>query len=338
MNNVTIIAEAGVNHNGDIVMAKKLIKVAAEAGCDYVKFQTFIAKNVVSRTATKADYQKINTGNDSTQIEMLEKLQLSFEQHYELIESCKENKIKFFSTAFDIESIDFLKSLNLGIWKIPSGEITNLPFLKKIGSFNEKVILSTGMSSMTEIFEALDILLRFGTSRQNITILHCNTDYPTAFEDVNLKAMNQIKNQFGVHVGYSDHTLGIEVPIAAVTLGAVLIEKHFTLDRNLDGPDHRASLEPTELNHMVSAIRNISKALGSGNKQPSNSELKNKDIARKSIHISRPLPEGHILSESDIIMKRPGYGISPMKMEMVIGKKLKISLDTDHMLKFEDII
>ena len=337
MHDVIVIGEAGVNHNGDIGLAKKLIKVASEAGCDYVKFQTFIAKNVVSPSAPKADYQSKNTGTDGSQIAMLEKLQLTFEQHYDLITQCEVNNIKFFSTAFDLESIDFLKSLKMGIWKIPSGEITNLPFLEKIGAFNEQVILSTGMATMEEISDAISVLLKTGTQKHNITILHCNTDYPTAFEDVNLNAMAHIKSEFNTNVGYSDHTLGIEVPIAAVALGATIIEKHFTINREMDGPDHKASLEPDELKEMVKSIRHISNALGSGQKKPSESELKNREIARKSIHIKKALSQGHILTEDDLIMKRPGNGISPMVWRSIIGKSLRVDVQDDHLLLETDI-
>lgn len=336
--NPIIIAEAGVNHNGDINIAKRLIEAAAKAECDYVKFQTFKTQNVVTKHAKKAEYQEINTGKNESQYEMLVKIEMSYENHFKMIEHCKACNIKFLSTAFDLESLAFLETLNLDIWKIPSGEIINLPYLRKIASFKKKIILSTGMSTMEEIDTALKILVSNGVEKDSITVLHCNTDYPTKFSDVNLYAMNNIRDTLKVQVGYSDHTLGIEVPIAAVAMGATVIEKHFTIDTSLEGPDHKASLTPKELKEMVRAIRNITKALGTGIKIPSESELKNKDIARKSIHISRPLPKGHILTESDIIMKRPGYGISPMKMEMVIGKKLKINLDTDHMLSLEDII
>jgi N,N'-diacetyllegionaminate synthase len=264
MNHTIIIAEAGVNHNGSIELAKLLIDEAVESGVDYIKFQTFKSENLVTRTAKQADYQKKNIGDsDNSQYNMLKELELSEEQHFELIEYCNKKGIKFFSTAFDMDSIDFLTSLNLGLWKIPSGELTSYPYVKKIASFGEPVILSTGMSSTEEISDTVNLLVSCGLPKEKITILHCNTEYPTPMCDVNLLAMNSIKKRFQTEIGYSDHTVGIEVPIAAVALGAKVIEKHFTLDRNLPGPDHKASLEPSELKAMVSAIRNIEQALGS---------------------------------------------------------------------------
>ena len=339
MRPVTIIAEAGVNHNGSINTAKKLIEAAAKAGVDYVKFQTFKASNLVSASAVKSDYQKLNMENDidNTQLKMLQQLELSYSDHLELIEHCKKNQIKFFSTAFDLESIDLLIAFGFELWKIPSGEITNLPYLEKIGSLNKKVILSTGMCTLEEIEDAIKVLLKNGTKKDNITILHCNTEYPTPMIDVNLKAMLHIKNTFGVDVGYSDHTLGIEVPIAAVALGASIIEKHFTLDKSMYGPDHIASLEPDELIAMVSAIRNIEQALGDGIKKPSASETKNIVVARKSIHLKNDLLTGHIITKDDLMMKRPGDGISPMKMYEVIGKKTKSVFLADHKLALNDI-
>lgn len=317
-------------------MAKQLIDAAADAGADYVKFQTFKTEKLVSAVAKKADYQTQNTNADS-QFDMLKKLELSVEQHHDLIAYCKQKNIKFLSTAFDLESIDLLNSMNIQLFKIPSGEITNLPYLEKIGSLNKDVIISTGMCVMSEIEEAMDVLIKAGTDKRNISVLHCTTDYPTAMQDVNLRAMLNIQKQLGVPIGYSDHTLGIEVPIAAVAMGATIIEKHFTLDKTLPGPDHKASLEPNELKSMVNAIRNIEKALGSSEKQPSDTEKKNMLVARKSIHLSRSLPKNHILSENDLIMKRPGDGISPMNIKKIIGKKLNADLEIEHKLMWEDL-
>jgi len=325
MSKVIIIAEAGVNHNGSMVLAKQLIDVAVDAGVDIVKFQTFSASKIVSKNAKKADYQINLTGNSETQYEMLKRLELSFENHIELLNYCKQRNIQFWSTAFDDESIELLKKIGIDSWKIPSGEITNLPFLKKIGSFSQKVILSTGMCYLNEIEEAVDVLIKSGTPKNNITILHCNTEYPTPMEDVNLNAMLTIKNKLNVLVGYSDHTEGIEVAIAATAMGANVIEKHFTLDKNMEGPDHKASLEPDELAEMVKAIRNIEKAIsGNGEKKPSPSEDKNIKIARKSIHLNKNLIKGHIITSDDLIALRPGDGISPMNWDSLIGKKLVI--------------
>ena len=334
MNSVIIIAEAGVNHNGDMNLAKQLIDAAVEAGVDYVKFQTFKSENLVSKEAKKADYQIENTQNASeNQLQMLKKLELSHAQHEELISYCKQKSISFFSTAFDLDSLNYLKELGLKMVKIPSGEITNLPYLRSAASLFKEVILSTGMSTMDEIADALDVFLQAGISRDNITILHCNTEYPTPMQDVNLKAMQSIQKTFGVNVGYSDHTLGIEVPIAAVALGATIIEKHFTLDRTLPGPDHVASLEPTELKEMVSSIRNIELAIsGSGVKELSESEKKNILIVRKSIHFSTDLEKGHLLEEKDFISLRPGTGISPMRISEFIGRKLKVSVKEKTLL------
>lgn len=337
MSSVLIIAEAGVNHNGSIELAKQLIDVAALAGVDIVKFQTFKAEKLVTKTAKKADYQVTNTKNEESQFAMLKKLELSYEDHLVLIEYCKQKNIRFLSTAFDMESLEMLSSFGIDIYKIPSGEITNYPYLKKISGYNKQVIVSTGMCSMQEIKDAFDVLVKFGTDPKNIKVLHCNTEYPTPMKDVNLLAMNSIKNMLGVEVGYSDHTLGIEVSVAAVALGATVIEKHFTLDKTMEGPDHLASLDPKELKQMVSAIRNIEMALGSGIKQPSESEIKNRAIARKSIHLSKDLKKGHIVTESDLIMKRPGDGISPMKMENVVGKKLMVDLLSESKLRIEDL-
>jgi N-acetylneuraminate synthase len=336
---VLIIAEAGVNHNGSISNAKKLIDVAADAGVDIVKFQSFKAENIASKKASKADYQRQTTNNSESQFEMLKKLELSEKDHDELLAHCKKKGIQFLSTPFDLESIDLLVAKGINIGKIPSGEITNLPYLQAMAKAFPQIILSTGMSDMQEIKNALNVIEEAGTQKENITILHCNTEYPTPMQDVNLKAMNYIGHELDVTVGYSDHTLGIEVPIAAVALGAIIIEKHFTLDRNMEGPDHRASLEPAELKAMVSAIRNIEKAIaGSGIKKPSTSELKNKAIARKSIHLAKELPGGHILLNTDLVMKRPGSGISPMQVASIIGRQLKTALPADHLLLSEDLV
>ena len=317
-----IIAEAGVNHNGDINNAFKLVDVASDAGVDYVKFQTFKAEKLVSKEAIKAEYQIENTKNSNeSQFQMLKKLELSPEQHEQLIDYCKQKNIRFFSTAFDLDSLRYLKDLGLEIVKIPSGEITNYPYLRIAAQLFKKVILSTGMCTIDDIKGALQVFLSFGVSLENITILHCNTEYPTPYGDVNLKAMLSIGEQFHTKIGYSDHTLGIEVPIAAVALGATVIEKHFTIDKNMEGPDHRASLEPNELKLMVSAIRNVEKALtGSGIKEPSNSEMKNIFIARKSIVASKSISKGEVLTEENITTKRPGNGINPMSWNEVIGK------------------
>ncbi|MGC9007035.1 MAG: N-acetylneuraminate synthase [Sulfurihydrogenibium sp.] len=317
-----IIAEAGVNHNGDINLAKKLIDVAFEAGADAVKFQTFKTEEVISEFAPMADYQKNNVGTEKSQIEMVKDLELSFEDFVELKRYCDKKGIMFLSTPFDIESARFLKDLGLEIFKIPSGEITNYLLLKEIGSYKKKVLISTGMADLGEIEDALDVLIENGTKRENIVILHCNTEYPSPFEDVNLKAMKTIQEAFKVKVGYSDHTLGIEVPIAAVAMGACVIEKHFTLDKNLPGPDHKASLEPDELKAMVKAVRNIEKALGNGIKKPSKSEFKNVHIVRKYIVAKRDIKKGEVFSEENITVKRTGLkGISPMEWNNVIGLK-----------------
>ena len=322
MQKVIIIAEAGVNHNGDINIAKKLIDVAVEAGVDYVKFQTFKSENLVSKLAKKATYQIENT-KDATenQLQMLKKLELSHEQHNELVCYCKQKNISFFSTAFDLDSLSYLKELGLTIVKIPSGEITNLPYLRKAATIFSEVIISSGMSTMEDIKNALKIFIEAGISKSKISILHCNTEYPTPMQDVNLYAMLSIQKEFGVSVGYSDHTLGIEVPIAAVALGAKVIEKHFTLDRSLSGPDQLASLEPAELKAMVRAVRNIELVIsGNGIKQPSESEKKNIEIARKSIVAKTDIFKGEVFSENNITTKRPGNGISPMFWDEVIGQ------------------
>ncbi len=333
-----IIAEAGVNHNGSIDLAKRLIDAAAAAGVDYVKFQTFKSENLVSKVASKAEYQLSNMSQQfGTQFEMLKKLELSIDDHRVLIDYCAHKKIRFLSTAFDLESADLLLSLGVDYFKIPSGEITNLPFLRKLAGFGKKIIISTGMCTYEEIESALSVVVGNGTPIENITVLHCNTEYPTPFEDVNLRAMQTIRNRFGVKIGYSDHTLGIEVPIAAVALGACVIEKHFTLDRTMDGPDHKASLEPSELVHMTTSIRNIEKALGSEDKFPSASEIKNKIIARKSVHLNKFLPQNAFITEADLAMLRPGDGISPMEMDKVIGKQVMVDLAENHKLTWGDI-
>jgi len=329
---VFIIAEAGVNHNGSIVLAYKLIDVAVESGADAVKFQTFKAENVVSKNAQKADYQKQTTDALESQFDMIKKLELDVETHKELIAYCQEKDIMFLSTPFDHESINLLSDLGLKIFKIPSGEITNLPYLRHIGSLGKKVILSTGMSNLGEVGDALNILINAGTSKDNITVLHANTMYPTPMEDVNLNAMQTIHKEFGVAVGYSDHTLGIEVDIAAVAMGASIIEKHFTLDNAMEGPDHKASLEPEELKAMVSAIRNIEKALGSNEKILSPSEEVNINIARKSIVASRPVRKGELLSADNITTKRPGTGLSPMKWDEIVGTIASKDYQSDELI------
>ena len=329
---VFIIAEAGVNHNGSIHLAKKLIDVAADAGVDAVKFQTFKAQNLATIYAKKANYQKNLTSQNESQFEMLKKLELTREMHIELINYCKTKNLKFLSSPFDIESIELLKNLGLKMFKIPSGEITNLPFLRHIGKLNKKVILSTGMSNMNEIKIALEVLIRSGTKINNITVLHANTEYPTPMEDVNLKAMLTIGRELNVNFGYSDHTLGIEVDIAAVAMGAKCIEKHFTLDHNMEGPDHKASLEPDKLKEMVKAIRNIEVALGSHIKKPTKSELQNIQIARKSIVAKTKIKKGALLNENNITIKRPSGGISPMKWDEVLGTEAKKDYKKDEMI------
>jgi N,N'-diacetyllegionaminate synthase len=338
-NKTLIIAEAGVNHNGSIDLAKKLIDAAAAAGVDYVKFQTFKAERLVSRTAKKAEYQIKNIGdNDDSQYAMLKKLELDQGMHKLLISYCKTKSIKFLSTAFDLDSIDLLFELGIDLFKIPSGEITNLPYLQKIGSLGKPVILSTGMANLGEIEAALEVLVNAGTAMDYITVLHCNTEYPTPMQDVNLTAMLGIKEAFKVKVGYSDHTLGIEIPTAAVALGAVCIEKHFTLDKAMEGPDHKASLEPHELKAMVSAIRNIELALGDGVKKPSASERKNLDVARKSIHVAKSINRGEVITDSMLIAKRPAEGgISPFDWYKVCGKVASVDMDVDHKINWSDI-
>ena len=336
INKVLIIAEAGVNHNGNIQQAKRLIDAAADAGADYVKFQTFKASKLVTRSAERADYQNDNTGDGDSQYEMLKKLELSEDVHQELIEYCNSRNIKFLSTGFDLDSLDFLDGIGINLFKIPSGEITNLPYLQKIASFGKQVVLSTGMASMKEVKEAFSVLTTGGLSNDDISIVHCNTEYPTPMEDVNLKAMNAIRKELNVNIGYSDHTLGIEVPIAAVALGARVIEKHFTLDRNLPGPDHRASLEPDELMKMVDSIRNIEKAIaGSGKKEPSPSEFKNKAVARKSIIATKAIKKGDEFTETNLGIKRPGTGISPMRWNEILGKSANRDFQEEELIEID---
>jgi N,N'-diacetyllegionaminate synthase len=333
MNKVFIIAEAGVNHNGSLELAKKLVDAAADAGADAVKFQTFKANNLVSKSAHKAFYQKQTTAADETQHAMLAKLELDDAAHRAIIERCKGRQILFLSTPFDIESADMLEDLGMSIYKIPSGEITNLPYLRHISRLGKEIILSTGMSDLREVENALWVLESEGASRSKITVLHATTEYPCPMEDVNLKAMLTIQKAFGVKVGYSDHTGGIEVPVAAVALGACVIEKHFTLDRTMDGPDHKASLEPGELKAMVSAIRNIEQALGDGIKRPSTSELKNIPIVRKSLVAICDIKKGDLFSSENIGVKRPGTGISPMQWEDVVGKRAMRNFLTDELIE-----
>lgn len=331
MQKVCVIAEAGVNHNGDIATAKKMVDVAKRAGVDYIKFQTFVPEKLVSRYAAKAEYQKETTNKAESQLDMLRKLALSEDEFVSLKYYCDEVGIGFISTPFDMESIDFLEKLDMDFWKIPSGEITNLPYLEKIARTGREVILSTGMSDVQEIKEAIKVLTDNGAP--GIVLLHCNTQYPTPFDDVNLSAMNTIAKETGKEVGYSDHTKGIEVPIAAVAMGACVIEKHFTLDKTMEGPDHKASLEPGELTQMVSAIRHIEKAIGNGVKAPTSSEIGNKAIARKSIVAACKIAKGEILSENNITIKRPGSGISPMKWHDVIGKVAPRDFNEDELIE-----
>jgi N,N'-diacetyllegionaminate synthase len=328
-----IIAEAGVNHNGSIATAKKMIDAAAEAGADLVKFQTFKAEALVTKSADKTEYQKEITSTDESQFEMIKKLELDRAEHEELIKYCASKSIRFLSTAFDHDSIDLLTELSVPFFKIPSGEITNLPYLRHIGRLGKPIIMSTGMATLEEVRTTLNELLEAGAEKDQITILHCNTEYPTPMEDVNLKAMLTIENELGVAVGYSDHTLGIEIPIAAAALGATIIEKHFTLDRTLPGPDHVASLEPYELKEMVVAIRNIEKAMGDGMKKPSPSEIKNILSARKSIVARKPIRKGEIFTENNLTIKRPGSGISPLQWDSVMQLVAKEDFEEDELIK-----
>jgi len=331
-NEVFIIAEAGVNHNGSLELAKKLIDVAVEANVNAVKFQTFKAENVLSKHAQKADYQKQTTDADESQFDMIKKLELDVTTHNELIAYCNEKNIMFLSTPFDLDSISLLNDLKLPIFKIPSGEITNLPYLRKIGNLKKKIILSTGMADIGEIEDALDILIDAGTLKDNITVLHANTMYPTPMEDVNLKAMVTIGNTFDIAYGYSDHTLGIEVDIAAVAMGATVIEKHFTLDKTMQGPDHTASLEPQELIDMVKAIRNIELALGISVKKPSKSETPNIEIARKSIMARTYIKKGEVFTVDNLTIKRPATGINPMRWDNIIGTIADKDFNEDELI------
>lgn len=326
-----IIAEAGVNHNGSLEMAKKMVDAAADAGVDYVKFQTFCSELLVTASAAQADYQRREAqSEDSSQLAMLRKLELSHADHLALVDYCKQKGVKFLSTAFDLPSVDFLDGLGVDFWKVPSGEITNLPYLRKIAATRRPIVMSTGMSDLDTVKESLDFLLGEGAERKDITLLHCNTEYPTPFADVNLNAMITLRNELGVATGYSDHTLGIEVPVAAVALGAEVIEKHFTLDRNLPGPDHKASLLPDELKAMVSAIRNIEKALGTGLKRVTDSEAKNIVAARKSIVAAVAIKAGEVFTEENLTVKRPGNGLSPMKWYDVVGRQASRDYQPDE--------
>ncbi|MEA9356626.1 N-acetylneuraminate synthase [Bacteriovorax sp. PP10] len=329
---VLIIAEAGVNHNGDIGLAKELIDLAVEAGVDIVKFQTFKSENLVTKNAAMAGYQVENTGKEDSQLAMLKKLELQDNEFKELQRYCVEKKIRFFSTGFDIESLIFLKSLNMGLWKVPSGEITNLPYLEFIGRCNEPVILSTGMATLEEVEAAIKVLVNAGTDKKNISVLHCNTDYPTRFEDVHLNAMKTMRERLGVEIGYSDHTAGVEISVAAVALGAKVIEKHFTIDKNLPGPDHKASLDPNELKALVIQIRNIEKALGRFEKIPTERESKNIQVARKSIVAKADIKIGDVFTMENLTTKRPGTGISPMKWHEVLGTKAAKNYQEDDLI------
>lgn len=331
MKHVIIIAEAGVNHNGSFELAKKMVDAAKEAGVDYVKFQTFNPKKLVSKYAEKAEYQKETTGSDETQLQMLQKLTLTEDNFLSLHDYCREVGIGFISTPFDLDSIAFLETFDMDFWKVPSGEVTNLPYLEAIARTKRKVVMSTGMCDMNEIQDAMEVLEKNGTTE--ITLLHCNTQYPTPYEHVNLSAMSTFKDNLHKEVGYSDHTQGIEVPIAAVAMGATVIEKHFTLDKNMEGPDHKASLNPSELQQMVVAIRNIEQAIGNGLKEPSSSEMANKVVARKSIVASRSIKQGEVFSEENLTTKRPGTGISPMKWYEVIGKVASRDFSEDEIIE-----
>lgn len=328
-----IIAEAGVNHNGEIEIAKKLIDIAADSGADLVKFQTFSANRLVTQNASKAEYQVLATDEIESQHAMLRRLELTEAMHHELINHCANREIGFFSTGFDVESVNFLAGLGQELFKIPSGEITNLPFLKYIGGLRKKILLSTGMSNMHEVAAALNVLEIAGTVKDKITVLHCTSSYPAELSDVNLRAMLSIQEEFGVDVGYSDHTLGTEVAIAAVALGAKVIEKHFTLDRSMSGPDHKASLEPDELINMVAGIRSIEKALGDGNKVITQNELRNRNVARKSIVASRDIQVGEVFTVDNLTTKRPGTGISPMEWDQIIGTNAKQSYVKDDLIQ-----
>ena len=328
---VFIIAEAGDNHNGKFELALRLVDEAVNAGADCVKFQTFVTEEVISKIAEKADYQKLSTVDSESQYDMVKKLELSFEQFKDIQEYCKKRGILFLSTAFDLPSIEFLQSINIPFWKIPSGEITNLPYLIKIAKTHKDIIMSTGMSKIAEIRAALNVLQENGAAK--ISLLHCNTEYPTPMEDVNLNAMQTLRDTFELDVGYSDHTLGIEIPIAAIALGATIIEKHFTLNCNMEGPDHKASIEPQDLKRMVQSIRNIEKALGNGVKEPSPSETKNIEIARKSIVARKSIHKGEVFTEDNLAVKRPGNGITPMLWFDVLGKVATRNFEEDELIE-----
>jgi N,N'-diacetyllegionaminate synthase len=329
---VFIIAEVGVNHNGSLELAKQLVDVAVDCGVDAVKFQTFKASALVTKTAEQADYQTQNTGKQESQFDMLQRLELSEAEHHDLLAYCALNNIEFMSTPFDLKSVHFLNALGVKRFKIPSGEITNYPYLKMIGEFNKEIVMSTGMANMGEVEAALNVLIESGTARDKITILHATTDYPTQMSDVNLKAMQTIEQAFKVKVGYSDHTPGIEIPTAAVALGASMIEKHFTLDKTMPGPDHKASLEPHELMAMVKAIRNIEIALGNGVKRPSESELKNKPVVRKSLVAACDIKQGEVFTMQNLTIKRPGLGISPMRWDEVLGQLAQKAYQADDLI------
>lgn len=330
--NVFIIAEVGVNHNGSLELAKQLVDVAKDCGADAVKFQTFKAATLVTKSAKQAEYQTTNTGEKESQFDMLKRLELSEADHQELVAHCHKNQIEFMSTPFDLQSIQFLNGLGVERFKIPSGEITNYPYLKMVGTYNKEIVLSTGMATIADIEAALSLLIESGTDKNKITVLHATTDYPTQMQDVNLMAMQTIAQAFKVNVGYSDHTQGIEVPTAAVALGASIIEKHFTLDKNLPGPDHKASLEPNELKAMVKTIRNIQIALGDGIKRPSNSEQKNMQVARKSLVALTDIKKGEVFTEQNLSVKRPGMGVSPMRWNEVIGQVAQKDYQADDLI------
>jgi N,N'-diacetyllegionaminate synthase len=330
---VVIIAEAGVNHNGNITIAKQLIDVAKEAGVDYVKFQLGVPELLLSKFAPKAEYQKQNTDSSESQLDMIKKISLTFDEHLELMEYCKFKQIQYLCTPFDLVSLDFLNSHGMNLWKIPSGEITNFPYLVAIAKTKKPIIMSTGMATMQEIEEALNVLKNNGSSLNSIILLHCTTEYPAPLHEVNLHAMNTLQQKFGVSVGYSDHTIGIEISIAAVALGACVIEKHFTLDKTMSGPDHKASINPQELQALVTQIRNVELALGSNKKEPGEAETKNKIVARKSIVANCSIKKGEEFSELNITTKRPGNGISPMRWQDVLGKKAIKDFETDELIE-----
>ncbi|MBQ1899558.1 MAG: N-acetylneuraminate synthase [Erysipelotrichaceae bacterium] len=330
-----IIAEAGVNHNGNFELAKQLVDKAVEAGADIVKFQTCKAENVISRYADKAEYQKVTTGEADSQLEMVRKLMLTYEEYGKLKDYCDEKGIGFLSTAFDLPSVDYLHSIGMHMWKIPSGEITNLPLLIKIAELHEPIIMSTGMSELKEVEAAVNVLKQHGAGQ--ITLLHCTTEYPAPYADVNLKAMETMREAFDLPVGYSDHTRGIEIPTAAVALGACVIEKHFTLDRNMEGPDHKASLEPQELKAMVDAIRHVEVSIGDGVKKVSPSELKNQDIARKSIIAAKAIRKGDVFTIDNVTTKRPGSGINPMRWFELLGKTAKHDYEEDYLIEKDEL-